>query len=684
MLGAAAWLPGVDYLILTETQNREAERQTTTMKIAELENRIDLVEYLTRRNYPLKGIGSGNFRINPCPVCGRHDHFTIYPETNSYSSFSECCKGGSVYKFLIEVEGMGEAEAYKRLQELANVYPDNPRTDKPMLETAPGRETASGPEEPPEHMPEESAGKQDRRDYTDIILKLYAEQSKEDRDYFIRRGISPEVIDRYKLSIGDIRRLGSGSYGRRAILPVWIDGKVVHWNARSLEDNPKCKYLKASGQSVYFNADHARTAAENEIIIITEGEFDALSLESVGVKAIALGGVNNYRNFVESCPRKDLLFLTAFDNDEQGQREGGPLKISIPAEYKDINEWKVAAGADAFKKGITEQIEKRMRPHNLHAYLQNQLTADIRGYQEFKDRKSGFSNLDEETRIYPGLYVIGGLSSVGKTTFIHQMADQMAAMGDHVLFFSLEMSTLELVTKSLARLASRKDQGYKYDDGLVALQIRLSNIPKHKRPLVKQAVDDYAPISKRFSIIEGNFDTDVTAIRNYIDKYIRVNQVKPLVIIDYLQIVPGRPEDRGDKERLDGVVTELKRISRDYNITVIAVSSLNRNNYLTPIDFESFKESGGIEYTADVIWGLQLEAIHDDIFNKNNKTKEKREIINKAKAETPRHIELVCLKNRNGVPYFSCYFDYYSKYDTYVAMASSYLELDSDQETTRE
>ena len=75
----------------------------------------------------------------------------------------------------------------------------------------------------------------------------------------------------------------------------------------------------------------------------------------------------------------------------------------------------------------------------------------------------------------------------------------------------------------------------------------------------------------------------------------------------------------------------------------------------------------GIEYTADVVWGLQLQAIHDDLFNKPNKTKEKREKINKAKGATPRKIELVCLKNRTGRSNYSCLFDYYPKFDTFEA-----------------
>ncbi len=51
--------------------------------------------------------------------------------------------------------------------------------------------------------------------------------------------------------------------------------------------------------------------------------------------------------------------------------------------------------------------------------------------------------------LYPGLYVLGAISSLGKTTFCGQMADQLAFVGEHVLYFSLEQTRLELVTKGL-------------------------------------------------------------------------------------------------------------------------------------------------------------------------------------------------------------------------------------------
>jgi len=638
------------------------------MKITDLEQRVNLLS-LIESKHKVKRVGNV-LRINPCPICGHKDHFTIYPETNSYSSFSECCQGGSVYKYLIEVEGMDEETAYKELLELAGETPEGEFKVNIKKENAPKTEPTK-----------QVKGADTYKDYTNIILELYNKQTDQDKAYFIERGISPEIIDRYKLCIGDVNRLDNNYFGKRAILPVWKGNKVVYWNARAIEKDPKIKYLKARGDAVYFNIDHLKTVAKGETIVITEGEFDALSFESIGVKAIAIGGVGNYKNFIQANQRKDLLILTAFDNDEKGQAVESKYKIEIPKQYKDVNEW-IQGNKEEFKESIYKQIETQKRPDSLYNYMLNRLIPDIEQYKQFRDRKTGYKNLDEITSIYPGLYVIGGLSTLGKTTFIHQMADQMAEMGEHIIFFSLEMATLELITKSMARLTVLNKDGYNFENGVSALQIRLNDIyPERKRAAVQQAITNYEPISKRFSIVEGNFNTNIDSIREYIHNYILLNKVSPVVIIDYLQIIPGRETDRSDKERIDGVVTELKRISRDYNISVIVISSLNRTNYLTPIDFESFKESGGIEYTADVVWGLQLQAIHDEVFQSKENVTKKRMFINEAKKANPRQIELVCLKNRNGISNYSCAFEYYPKYDLFISQDNYSIEFNQGNRT---
>ena len=93
------------------------------------------------------------------------------------------------------------------------------------------------------------------------------------------------------------------------------------------------------------------------------------------------------------------------------------------------------------------------------------------------------------------------------------------------------------------------------------------------------------------------------------------NGVKPVVIVDYLQIT--RPLDNrvSTKDAVDSHVRAFKKLQVENDLIVLLISSLNRSNYLTPVDFEAFKESGGIEYTSDVLWGLQLSVMNDEMFD---------------------------------------------------------------------
>ena len=187
---------------------------------------------------------------------------------------------------------------------------------------------------------------------------------------------------------------------------------------------------------------------------------------------------------------------------------------------------------------------------------------------------------------------------------------------------------------------------------------------------VLQAAKEYkAAVNDRISIVEGNFSCNVSFIGDYIRQYIRRTGNRPIVFIDYLQILQPADDTRrqSTKETIDSTVTELKRLSRELDLTMIVISSVNRANYLTPIDFESLKESGSIEFSCDVLWGLQLQCLNGAEFEKaGDKVKEKREIVKKAKAANPRKIELSCLKNRYGIANYSCYFNYYPANDLFT------------------
>lgn len=312
-----------------------------------------------------------------------------------------------------------------------------------------------------------------------------------------------------------------------------------------------------------------------------------------------------------------------------------------------------------------------MKQHNMASYFEKQFALDVKNFIQSGRLRSGYANLDRITNLYPGLYVIGAISSLGKTTFVHQMCDQIAEAGVHVLFFSLEQSVLELASKSVARTIAkmaREANGTGAQNGgagnfLTSLQVRRSD---PSDPRVTEAVKSYMAYANRMTVIECSFRATIDNITDKVHAYIKQNRTKPVVVIDYLQVIRPDPDSRmTTKDTVDFHVRRLKELQSDNQLTMIVISSVNRQNYSTEASFESFKESGGIEYTADVVWGLQLQCIHDKVFSQMNKVNEKRQTIRDAKRAVPRKVELVCLKNRFGVSSYSCLFDYYPNFDLF-------------------
>lgn len=323
--------------------------------------------------------------------------------------------------------------------------------------------------------------------------------------------------------------------------------------------------------------------------------------------------------------------------------------------------------------------------------LHGQFASDIAAFKACGNFTTGYPPLDRIQPFYPGLYCLGAISSLGKTTFALQLADQVAASGRYVIYFSLEQGRFELVSKSLARGFFLKERVATFrgnaPSGLPtpsSIDIR-RGVASSAWPQELQAQIDYyvTRVRQRMCIVHGAFSMTAEDIRNVTTDAIRMvkaadpNAAPPLIVVDYLQIVTptkvnGRDPD--SKTSIDHIVHSLKVLQQQYDLTVLAISSLNRQNYLTPIDFESFKESGGIEYTANVIWGLQLAIMNQEEFYVKTdpntgkhlgprSLKEQRDMINKAKRQSPREIDLVCLKNRYGISSYNVYLSYYPAHD---------------------
>ena len=176
-------------------------------------------------------------------------------------------------------------------------------------------------------------------------------------------------------------------------------------------------------------------------------------------------------------------------------------------------------------------------------------------------------------------------------------------------------------------------------------------------------------------------------IVSYVEEYKAKHNVKPIVIVDYLQIISAPEGQRmDDRERIDDAVKRLKKLSKDKELFVLMISNMARSTYREKIGEDSFKESGLIEYTCDYLFGLQLAILEDEKFftkkgnrggEKETLKSEKQDKIDEASEAIPKEVVFKAMKNRNGRKVFRAFFKYRPDYDLFEVDNNSKYDKDS-------
>ena len=307
----------------------------------------------------------------------------------------------------------------------------------------------------------------------------------------------------------------------------------------------------------------------------------------------------------------------------------------------------ISSFAQQYFNNITHAVS-HSKKISFSDFFANHFDSAIEQMKAYSERTSGFDNLDQFQFFHPGLYVIGATPAAGKTTFCWQLLEQLARNGETCIYCSYEMSQLELFSKSLARELFKR---------VPNTELTAADIRRGAWSLQLAATrDDFAKSKLDLSILELQ-DESVDDLLSLLKPLCLDKAKAPVVCLDYLQIVPSSRDSA--KLGVDDSVRKLKKFQRDTNTTFIVISSFNRTNYTQSVSFESFKESGNIEYTADVVWALQFFVLNS--INPSN-IADSRKKIDAAKKKQPRQIQLKCLKNRQGTNY-DCFFKYFSAHD---------------------
>lgn len=488
------------------------------------------------------------------------------------------------------------------------------------------------------------------------------------KDYLAGRGISVETA----------RRFGLGYDNGFLVIPTG-DG----FNKRNTAPNcdKKERYRKAKGltpKGIAWNE-----LQSGAVCWVVEGELDALSLFEAGQIAAGLGGKDAVKSFCsvlearpdfQTNPPKLILALDADDEGQKAQNEleawlktkGTPYAIldgswkefAANDTAKDANDALKSMGLDAFREAANNEVLefKDQRERERARYLESNVAS--RMSQFWNDAQNadsaistGFGDIDSILGggLRPGLYVFGAIPSLGKTALVLQIANGIAARGVDVLYFSLEMPASDLVWRSISRLSFVKDRQNALSQRELQFKKWETLGDRHQNAL--NAYDEYANTAARNLWIQESIGgVCVSDIEAAISNHKAMRGAPPVVVIDYLQIMQPLDPHMTDKAALDYNALRLKQISNQYKTPMMIISSFNRANYSSEAGFESFKESGAIEYCADCLFALQFKAAIDAKKDAKGKDADNavKDAIKEAKSKETREIEFVVLKNRMG------------------------------------
>ena len=354
-------------------------------QVSEVREKIDIVSFISEY-LPLKKLGR-NFKAN-CPFHNEHTpSFVVSPERQIWHCFG-CGKGGDVFTFLMEYENMEFPEALRALAKKSGVtlkensFQKNEYSEKEKIYTINNQTLKFYKYILNTH----SAGKK----ALDYLLKT-RKLSKALIDTF-EMGFSPNMgssLSDYLIKKKEYKNkdliLAGVSFERngklydffrgRVIFPLYDHrGNVTGFSARGITDDQTPKYINTRETAVYHKGSmfFGLGSAKDEIklkqdAIIVEGEFDAISLFSVGIKnVVAIKGTALTEGQVALLSRFTPKVTLCLDQDSAGfeatkrslevlEKKGLTASIIVLKDAKDPDE-AIKSNEALFKKELKESV----------------------------------------------------------------------------------------------------------------------------------------------------------------------------------------------------------------------------------------------------------------------------------------------------------------------------------------
>ncbi|HET6560609.1 MAG TPA: DnaB-like helicase C-terminal domain-containing protein [Marmoricola sp.] len=248
------------------------------------------------------------------------------------------------------------------------------------------------------------------------------------------------------------------------------------------------------------------------------------------------------------------------------------------------------------------------------------------------------------------LVLIGGPQGMGKTTWVLQVARNVARQGRPVLYFCYEHDQTTMLVRLVALEAgliggidapgiNRVRSTFEAADGLGrSLSQRLADTSGGSAAL--EVVKEY---SDRLTIHRSSgTTTTLDEIKKTIVAVTEKHGRAPFVCIDYLQKIP-MPGTNGEEERITAVVEQVKDMTLDFDVPVLCVVASDKDGISSGkrMRVNHMRGSSALAYEADTVLMLN---------NKYDVVARHHLVYDTGNVERFRHWAVLSIeKNRSGL-----------------------------------
>ena len=242
--------------------------------------------------------------------------------------------------------------------------------------------------------------------------------------------------------------------------------------------------------------------------------------------------------------------------------------------------------------------------------IQNAKNAD----NKLRGVPSGYTALDEITQGWQksDLIILAARPSMGKTAFALNLARNAAVMHHRpVAFFSLEMSSVQLVTRLISTETS-----------LTADKLRKGDLAEYEWQQLNTKV---TPLTDAPIFIDDTPQLSVFELRAKCRRLKQQHDIQ-MVFVDYLQLMTAKGDKGLNREQeISTISRSLKSLAKELEIPVLALSQLSRSVEQRPGSkkpiLSDLRESGAIEQDADMVMFIYRPEYYKDGVDSEDKPK---------------------------------------------------------------